>query len=113
MEKIINFVARLRLNTKLLLGFGGGFLITLLVGVVSLFTIYGLSETAKRTYEHDLLGIARLQEAEVNLVSMSRSLRDMALSYHGERPGHRTEGAERRASGGEARDCRKPQTRFP
>ncbi len=80
MEKIFKFVGRLRLNTQLLLGYGGGFLITLMVGVVSLVTIHEVSETAKRTYEHDLLGIARLQEAEVNLVSMGRSLRNMALS---------------------------------
>ncbi|MDO8607678.1 MAG: response regulator [Phaeospirillum sp.] len=80
MRGLIDFMARLRLNTKLLLGFGCGFAITLLVGGLSIPAMQTLSESQQQLYEQDLLGISHIMEAQVNLVSMGRSLRQMAMT---------------------------------
>ena len=80
MQHILNFMERLRLNTKLLLGIGGGFVITLLVGVLSISAIRILSENAQQTYEVDMLGVAHVQEADNKLIAVGRSLRQMAMT---------------------------------
>lgn len=83
MQGIIDFMGRLRLNTKLLLGGGGGFAITIIVGLMCIFAVRALSENAQQTYEIDLVGIAHLEEANVNLVSMGRGVRQMAMTSVG------------------------------
>lgn len=80
MQKIMNFMSHLRLNTKLLLGFCGGFLIALIIGVQSIYALRTLSEAESYTYENHLLGISHIQEANVQLVLMGRILRQMAMA---------------------------------
>ncbi len=77
--QIINFMSHLKLNTKLLLGFCSGFLITLLIGFQSIYALRTLNETALYTYDKHLLGIAHIQEVNVQLILMGRILRQMAM----------------------------------
>ena len=80
MRRILDSLGRLRLNTKLALGFGFIGLVALAIGLQSIYTVIRLSEAAQRSYEVDLLGIFHAEEAQVYLVSMGRNLRQMALS---------------------------------
>ncbi|NVO06942.1 MAG: MCP four helix bundle domain-containing protein [Rhodoferax sp.] len=70
----------LKLQTKLLLALGLGFVITLVVGLASILAIRALSETTQQTYEQDLLGISHIMEAQVDLTLIGRDLRWMAMS---------------------------------
>ncbi len=72
-------MSHLRLNTKLLLGFCGGFLIALIIGAQSIYTLRTLSKAELFTYENHLLGISYIQEANVQLILMGRILRQMAM----------------------------------
>jgi PAS domain S-box-containing protein len=80
MKNLVNLLDRLHLNTKLLLTMGGGLLVALILGLSSLATIHKMSETAKRTYELDLLGVSHILEAQADLTLMGRDLRWMAMS---------------------------------
>jgi two-component system sensor histidine kinase/response regulator len=83
MPDILGYMQQLRLNSKLLLGGGGGFVITLAVGLMCIFAVRTLNESAKQAYEKDLVGIAHIQEANINLIAMGRSLRQMAMISRG------------------------------
>ena len=80
MQKIIDFMARLKLSVKLLLGFSVGFLIALVIGLESISALQILNKTESYTYNKHLLGIAHTQEANVQLILIGRSLRKMALA---------------------------------
>ncbi len=80
MRRILDSLGRLRLNTKLALGFGFIGLVSLAIGLQSIHTVIRLSDAAQLSYEVDLLGIFHAEEAQVYLVSMGRNLRQMALS---------------------------------
>lgn len=80
MQKIMNFMARFKLNVKLLLGFSVGFLIALLIGLESISTVRTLNQKELYTYDKELLGIVHIQEANVQLVLIGRALRQMALA---------------------------------
>lgn len=84
MQKIINFIARFKLSVKLLLGFCVGFLIALLIGLESISAMRVLNQTELYTYDKHLLGIAHVQEANVQLVLIGRALRQMALAFNTE-----------------------------
>jgi signal transduction histidine kinase len=80
MQKIMNLMERLPLNNKLLIGIFGGFLVTLLVGLNSIYSTRLLSDTAKATYKHDLQAVSNIKDAEINLLNVSASLRAMTLT---------------------------------
>ncbi len=79
MNAIINTMERLQLSTKLLLGIGIGVLIAIIIGVQSIVALRTLSDTQKQNYEMHLLGLFHIQKAEVDLVSIGRNLRQMAM----------------------------------
>jgi PAS domain S-box-containing protein len=80
MQDFLRFFERLRLDTKLLLGIGGGLVIALIVGLVSMVAMRTLSETNQEIYEKGLLGVSHVQEAQVNLVAMGLHMRQMAMT---------------------------------
>ncbi|TSA10981.1 MAG: PAS domain S-box protein, partial [Betaproteobacteria bacterium] len=80
MQRIAVFMERLRIGAKLTLGFGFVLLVALLVGVRSLYALGELDEATQRLYEKDLIGIAHAKEANINLVYIGRSLRQMVLA---------------------------------
>ena len=71
---------RLRLNHKLLLSIGAGFMVTLLVGLGSLYTVRMLSQASERTYRKDMLGVVYLMNAQVELMRVGRNVRQMAMT---------------------------------
>ena len=83
MNKIMKLLGRLPLNTKLLLAMGSGFVVTLMVGLASLWVIRTLSTAMQQTYERDLLGISHILDAQVDLTLIGRDLRWMAMSSTG------------------------------
>ena len=80
----MRIIRRLKLGPKLVFGIGCGFVITILVGVQSIFALRTLSATASQIYEKHLLGISHLQEADVELMLMGRSLHQMAMARPGQ-----------------------------
>lgn len=80
MQIIMNLMERLPLNGKLLIGIIGGFLITLLVGLNSIYSTRTLSDIVESTYKHDLRAISDIKDAEINVLNVSSSLRQMTLT---------------------------------
>ena len=80
MKNLEQYMERLRLNHKLLLGIGAGFLVTLLVGLGSLYAVRMLSQAAERTYSNDVLGVVHLMNAQVELMRVGRNVRQMAMT---------------------------------
>ena len=80
MQKIMNHMERLRLGTKLLMGFGFVLFIFLLVGIYSLYSLAEVRSKTKQLYEDDLIGISHIKEANINLIYIERSLRQMGLA---------------------------------
>jgi PAS domain S-box-containing protein len=71
---------RRRMGPKLALGFGGLLAIALALGVQSLLNLRTMRDQTTRLYEKELLGVSRLKDANVSLVSVGRSLRRMLLA---------------------------------
>lgn len=80
MQKIISLMERLQLSSKLLISIVGGFLITLLVGLNSIYSTRMLSDMAKATYKHELQAISNIKDAEINLLNVGGNLRQMTLT---------------------------------
>ena len=80
MKKLVLYMERLRLNHKLLLSIGASFLVTLLVGLSSLYAVRILSQASERSYRKDMLGVVHLMNAQVELVRTGRSVRQMAMT---------------------------------
>ncbi|MFA6957276.1 MAG: PAS domain S-box protein [Thermoanaerobaculia bacterium] len=80
MNSISKSLDRRRLGTKLLLGFSGVLLIALALGVQSLVNLRSMRNEAEQIYEKELLGLSHLKEANINLVYMGRSMRQLMLA---------------------------------
>jgi signal transduction histidine kinase/CheY-like chemotaxis protein/HAMP domain-containing protein len=80
MQGLALFLERLSLNTKLLLGFGLLFAITLVVGLQGFYGMRTLSGNMQRFYEADLPGVSHIKEANIHLIQMESSLRLMMLA---------------------------------
>jgi PAS domain S-box-containing protein len=84
MGKLMVILEKLKLSTKLLIGFSVGLLIAILIGVNAIQSLNKMSEQAQALYEKELLGISHLKEANINLIYMGRSLRQMILASDAE-----------------------------
>ena len=71
---------RRTLATKLLVGFGILLLVILLLGLHSISSARQMSSAARDLYELKLLGISHIKEANINLMLVGRSLRQLVLS---------------------------------
>ena len=80
MQKILSYMERLALGAKLFFGFGFVLLIALFIGIRSFYSLVEINKSAKQLYEDDLVGISHIKEANLNLIYIERSLRQMALS---------------------------------
>ena len=80
MGKLMVVLEKLKLSSKLLIGFSVGLLIAILIGVNAIMSLNEMSEQAQAIYEQDLLGISHLKEANINLIYMGRSMRQMMLA---------------------------------
>ncbi|MEI6206498.1 MAG: response regulator [Desulfuromonadales bacterium] len=82
MRRLVNFVERLQLNTKLLLGFGFVLLITLFIGSTSLYNLAEMNKSAQQLYEKDVLGISHIKETKINLIYIGSSLQSSLTADH-------------------------------
>ncbi|BCS35101.1 hypothetical protein TBR22_A43270 [Luteitalea sp. TBR-22] len=68
-----------RMASKLALGFGVSFMLTLAVGVMGLRSLAVVKELNTLMYERHALGIAHIKEANLSVVRASRALRNAIL----------------------------------
>ncbi|WP_323814847.1 response regulator [Cellvibrio sp. NN19] len=80
MKQLWALLERRRLATKLLVGFGALLLAILLLGLTSITSVRNISNEARNLYELKLLGISHIKEANINLMLMGRSLRQMVIA---------------------------------
>ena len=79
MNKRFSMIEGMKLSTKLTFGFAFILLITLLMSMYNIASLNNAKNSLDLVYEKDLLGISHLKEANLNLVYIGRSLRQMAL----------------------------------
>ena len=84
MKNFMVVLEKLKLPNKLLIGFSVGLLIAMLIGANAISSLNEMSEQAQVLYELDLLGISHLKEANINLIYMGRSMRQMMLASDAE-----------------------------
>ncbi|MEI7764697.1 MAG: MCP four helix bundle domain-containing protein, partial [Comamonadaceae bacterium] len=80
MNPVLNFLERLRLNTKLMLGLGLMMAIIIMIGLQAIYSVRLQSAEISRMYELELQGISHIKEATIEFMQMGRSLRQMILS---------------------------------
>jgi two-component system sensor histidine kinase/response regulator len=80
MGKLMVVLEKLKLSTKLLIGFSVGLLIAILIGVNAIQSLNKMSGQVQALYELELLGVSHLKEANINLIYMGRSMRQMMLA---------------------------------
>lgn len=80
MNKILTLIEKLRLNTKLIIGFGLGILIAALIGIYSIVALDALQSNMKSLYEDEMLGVSHIKEANINLIYMDRAVRQMMIA---------------------------------
>ncbi len=83
MNKLLVILERLKLSTKLNLGFGVVILFLLLAGMQGIYSQYRLNESTKKNGEQ-LLAISNIKQANINLIYIARAIRQMALVQHQE-----------------------------
>ena len=69
---------RLKLNTKLNLGFGVVIMFLFLSGMQGIYSQYRLNESTRQNGEQ-LLAISYIKAANIHLMSIARAIRQMAL----------------------------------
>ena len=80
MRSLLDALERRRTSRKLALGPSVLLAVTLVIGGYGLSNLNGLNRRLQDVYHVDTVALARVQEAEVYLVQMGRSLRHMALA---------------------------------
>ncbi len=80
MNAFLHFLERLKLSTKLIFGLGAMMTIIVAIGVQSIYNIRLQSEQITRMYELELQGLSHIKEANIELMEMGRSLRQMILA---------------------------------
>jgi signal transduction histidine kinase/CheY-like chemotaxis protein/HAMP domain-containing protein len=80
MSNIMNFFERCTLGNKLRWGIGVLLGLTLLMGVQAIYSARQQAEQVRRMYELEVLGISAIKEANIHLMEVGRSLRQMLLA---------------------------------
>ncbi len=80
MKAIMRLFEGLRINTKLALASGGLLLVVFAVGMQSIYSTRMQAIQIQRMYSYELLGISHIKEANIQLMAVARSLRQMALA---------------------------------
>ena len=80
MNKFWALLERRSLVSKLLLGFGTLLITMSLLGINSILTVREMSRQASELYQKELLGVSHIKEANINLILIGRSLRQLILA---------------------------------
>lgn len=76
----LDYLQRLRLRTRLVLGFGGILLLALFLGLYSLNVQRKQNEQINQIYEQEMLGLSHIEAARVALAGMGRNVRQIVLA---------------------------------
>ncbi|WP_016957545.1 response regulator [Catenovulum agarivorans] len=79
-NNLLVLLEKRRLSTKLFFGFATLLTVVLFVGIKSISSVQQMSADTRDLYEQKLLGISHVKEANVNLILMGRSVRQMVLA---------------------------------
>ncbi|MFA6138066.1 MAG: response regulator [Sulfurimonas sp.] len=80
MKNFLSLLEGMKLSFRLIFGFTAVLLITLIIGLYSLYAFSTLNENIRSIYENGFLGLTHLKEANIKLVHISRNVRQMALA---------------------------------
>lgn len=80
MNALLNFFERLKLTTKLVVGFSVGMLIAAAIGINALSSIASLEAGMEKMYDNDLLGVTAIKDANINLIYIGRAMRQMLIA---------------------------------
>jgi len=80
MDKLITWLEKRQLTTKLLAGFSLCLLVVLILGLNTIISIHKMSDEAQNLYDNELVGLSHIKEANINLIYIGRSLRQMILA---------------------------------
>lgn len=80
MNWITTRLERLNLRTQLLIGSLSGVVVALLMGVYGLRSVSVLEERVEQMYQQELLTLAHIKEANINMIKMSRNIRHMLIA---------------------------------
>jgi len=80
MNSFLNLFERLTLGTKLRWGIGVLLGLTVLIGGQSIYSARQQVEQVRRMYEMEVLGISAIKEANIHLMEVGRSVRQMLLA---------------------------------
>ena len=80
MKNVIQIFERSQLTIKLVIGFGFTIMIALITGIITLNSTAEIKNVAKKSFETNLFGISHLQESNIDLLYIERSVRQIALS---------------------------------
>ncbi len=85
MKYLFTALQRRSLRTKLVLGFSGLLLLTLITGVVNLIAQRELRDELTQLYEKEFLGVSNVKDTQLNYLEMDREMRQAALVEPGPR----------------------------
>ncbi|MEP9315804.1 response regulator [Pseudomonas sp. LABIM340] len=80
MVNLLGYLQRLKLRTRLVVGFGGILLLALFLGLYSLHVQRQQIEQINVIYEKEMLGLSHIEAARVSLAGMGRSIRQFVLA---------------------------------
>jgi len=80
MNRFLSLLEGMKLSFRLVFGFAAVLLITLFIGLYSLYVFSTLNENIKSIYEKGFLGVSHLKQANINLIHISKNVRQMALA---------------------------------
>lgn len=76
----MSFFSRFRVGVLLTTSFILVAALSLVVGAVALFNMQRMNESAKTSYESDLVGLSLTKEANINLLYIGRDVRNAILA---------------------------------
>lgn len=76
----LGYLQRLRLRTRLVVGFGGVLLLALFLGLYSLNVQRKQNDQINQIYEQEMLGLSHIEAARVALAGMGRNVRQIVLA---------------------------------
>jgi PAS domain S-box-containing protein len=80
MVNLLGYLQRLKLRTRLVVGFGGVLLLVLFTGLYSLHVQRQQIEQINLIYEKEMLGLSHIEAARVALAGIGRSIRQFVLA---------------------------------
>ena len=80
MKNLLNHFEKIKLQTKLVLSLGSLLVIVVMIGLQSIYSARVQADEVRRMYDFELQGISQIKEANIHLMEVGRSLRQMILA---------------------------------